>query len=188
MTVKVKVSWYVIEFECPHCLELGSVDVDEFNKNIELVDGQSVYKFYCEKCMSTCFVSKPDKFFRFVRDIYKLFVAWVSHIADGTSTDAFREYGHAARLARTKFDDYKRIREKFTETFGEVKLGAGSLTTYLIKYDEQLLSNIKNSKTTDEALNLILKALEKTSSAAERVALASAAFGKAGIDMIMLLE
>lgn len=106
----------------------------------------------------------------------------------GISTDALQEYRYAAQLSGVETESLDSNLEKFVKNLGEMRVGTGTLTSYLKKYDEQLLKNIQNAKSTDEALNLVFKALGNTKSEADRAALAAAAFGKAGIGMTLMAK
>lgn len=106
----------------------------------------------------------------------------------GVSTGALQEYRYAASISGIETEKMDTSLEKFTRTLGETRHGTGALTSFLKKYDEQLLSNVKSSKSTDEALNLIFDAMGKTASEADRAALAAAAFGRAGVDMTSMVQ
>lgn len=106
----------------------------------------------------------------------------------GISTGALQEYRYAAGLSGVETSKLDGGIQKFTKNLGEAKQETGTLVTFLKKYDEQLLKNIQNSKSTDDALDLIFNAMGRTEDAAGRAALANAAFGKSGIDMTVMVK
>jgi hypothetical protein len=77
----------------------------------------------------------------------------------------------------------------FTKQLGEARLGAGTLTTILGRYDKALLDNITSVGSNEAALNIYLKALGNVKNDADRAALAAAGFGRtAGVDMANALK
>ena len=106
----------------------------------------------------------------------------------GISTGALQEYRYAAGIAGVETAQLDKGIEKFTKNLGEARVGTGTLVTFLKKYDDQLLSNIQHAKSSDDALNLIYDAMGRASSAANRAALANAAFGRSGIAMTVMAK
>jgi len=106
----------------------------------------------------------------------------------GISTDALQEYRHAARISGVETASLDKSIQQFAKRVGEAKAGTGAMITYLKKFDEQLLSNIQKSKSTDEALDLVFKRMGQTASATDKAALANAAFGRSGITMVNMVK
>jgi len=106
----------------------------------------------------------------------------------GISTKVLQEYRYAAGQSGVETQKLDANLEKFTKNLGEARLGTGSLTTFLKKYDEQLLNNVVRARDTDAALDLVFSAMGKTADAADRAALSTAAFGKSGIDMTVMVK
>jgi len=108
--------------------------------------------------------------------------------AIGISTDTLQEYRHAARISGVETASLDKSIGQFAKRVGEARAGTGAMITYLKKFDEQLLSNIQKSKSTDEALDLVFKRLGQTASATDKAALANAAFGRSGLTMVNMVK
>ncbi|RLJ20806.1 hypothetical protein DJ031_04660 [bacterium endosymbiont of Escarpia laminata] len=106
----------------------------------------------------------------------------------GLSTDSLQEYQFAAERSGMSTELLNNNMTAFVKRVGEAKQGTGALVTFLKKYDQQLLESIKNSKSQEEALNLIADAIKKADSATERAAIANAAFSRSGIGMVNMLR
>jgi hypothetical protein len=59
---------------------------------------------------------------------------------------------------------------------GELNQGTGPLLGFLKNYDEELLKNIRNTKTTNEAFLLLTERFGNITDATEQAALGNAAF------------
>ena len=100
----------------------------------------------------------------------------------GITTDALQEYRFAADLAGVSQANLDSALEAFSKRLGELRAGTGTLTTFLGKFDAQLLQQVRSAGSVDEALTLILKAMAALEHQADRTALSAAAFGRsAGI-------
>lgn len=109
--------------------------------------------------------------------------------AVGIGTDALQEYRHAANLAGVQTDAMDGALKAFTKRMGEARANTGTLVTFLEKYDKALLQTIQNAPNTEAALDAIFNGMAKAGTAADRAALASAAFGRtAGVDMANLVR
>lgn len=108
--------------------------------------------------------------------------------AAGVTTDTLQEMRHAASLSGISFDELDGSMQQFNKRVGELRSGSGSLYSYLKKVDEGLLSQVKAANSTDDALNLIYKAMKNVTNESERAALAAAAFGRSGIKMALLAD
>lgn len=72
---------------------------------------------------------------------------------------------------------------------GELKAGTGSLFTFLNKTgDEAFANQLMNAKNTEEAFLLITKRAGQIENPMEKAAFASAAFSRAGVDMLKFME
>lgn len=78
--------------------------------------------------------------------------------------------------------------EKLLRNVGDLRAGTGMLTTFLNKTDPAFSKQLKNVNTNQEAFDLIVKQMAKLPTQFDKAALAQAAFGRAGIDMLKLLE
>lgn len=72
---------------------------------------------------------------------------------------------------------------------GELRIGSGGLYTYLNKTGNNVLkSQLENATNAGEAFDLIVDAMGNLKDPMDRAALANAAFSRAGLDMIKLME
>jgi len=99
----------------------------------------------------------------------------------GISTDALQEYRHAARLAGVSTELMDNSFKAFSKRVGEARNETGALVTFLKKFDEQLLKDIQTSRSTEEALDLVMDRMGRTASQTDRAALAAAAFSRSGL-------
>lgn len=108
--------------------------------------------------------------------------------AASVSTDTLQEMRHAASLSGISFDELDGSLQKFNKSVGEARAGSGSLYSYLKKVDQGLLDQVRSANSTDDALNLIFKAMKNVSNESERAALAAAAFGRSGVKLSVLAD
>lgn len=108
--------------------------------------------------------------------------------AANVSTDTLQEMRHAASLSGISFDELDGSLQKFNKSIGEARAGSGSLYSYLKKTDQALLDQVRSANSTDDALNLIFKAMKNVSNESERAALAAAAFGRSGVKLSVLAD
>jgi len=108
--------------------------------------------------------------------------------AASVSTDTLQEMRHAASLSGISFDELDGSLQRFNKSIGEARAGSGSLYSYLKKVDQGLLDQVRSANSTDDALNLIFKAMKNVSNESERAALASAAFGRSGTKLSVLAD
>jgi len=98
----------------------------------------------------------------------------------GVTTDTIQEMRHAASLSGIMFNDLDQGMQQFNKRVGELRAGTGALFTYLNKTDKALISQVQSAHSTDAALDLVFKAMQKVASSSGRAALAAAAFGRSG--------
>jgi hypothetical protein len=106
----------------------------------------------------------------------------------GVGAEALQEYGFAATQAGVSAGGFEKAVEGFAKRVGEARNGTGSLVSALKDQDAALLRNIQTAGSTEQALDLIFKKLAETSSASDRAALANAAFGRSGIELLPMLD
>ena len=107
----------------------------------------------------------------------------------GIGTDALQEYQFAADLAGVSTEKLDSAFDAFGKRLGELRAGTGTLTTFLGKFDEQLLQNLVTARNNEEALKIFFQALSRVENAADRAALSAAAFGRsAGVEMANLVR
>ena len=106
----------------------------------------------------------------------------------GVNVERLQELTYAASQAGASQGTLERGVEGFTRRLGEAEQGTGSLQSFLEKYDATLLDSIKNTESSADAFDLAAGALAREQDAAQRAALATALFGRAGIDLIPMLS
>lgn len=106
----------------------------------------------------------------------------------GVTTDTLQEMRHAASLSGIEFNDLDKGMQAFNKRLGELKAGTGALYTYLNKTDEALLSQLKTTRSTDDALNMMFAAMSKVTDESKRAALAASGFGRSGQRLVILTK
>ena len=71
---------------------------------------------------------------------------------------------------------------------GDVQLGQGTLTTVLKRSNPALLEQLKNVSSNEEAFALMSKAVSEAPNQLQKTALAQAAFGRSGTELLKFLE
>ena len=85
-------------------------------------------------------------------------------------------------------DQFNDSMKTFATRLGDAEKGAGPLTKALQGTNAELLENLKNAGSTEEAFNLYVAAMRQAGTDAEKSALASAGFSDANADMAKLAE
>lgn len=107
----------------------------------------------------------------------------------GITTDALQELRFAGERMGVSAGQLDNALEAFGKRLGELRAGTGSLNTLLNKTDPELKQLLVNARNNDEALNLLLQRMAATADQADRLALASAAFGRGpGIAMARIVR
>jgi hypothetical protein len=102
----------------------------------------------------------------------------------GMTAETLQELDYAAKMSG--IDNLDSSLQKLNKSVADVKSGTGTLTSYLKENDQQLLSQIKNVKSNEEAFNLLMEAIGKAPDEFTKAELAQAAFGKSGQQLILL--
>lgn len=106
----------------------------------------------------------------------------------GMATDELQRWSRAAEMSDVPTSKFMAGLGKLNDNMGNLKVGKGALFALLKDAAPGLLKQAQATTTTTEAMDLFIRALDQTSSAQEREALARAAFGKAGGDMITMIK
>ncbi len=107
----------------------------------------------------------------------------------GITTRSLQEYRFMAERAGVSTQQVETGMSAFVKRIGELKVGTGALSTYLKKNNEALAEQLKNARSTDEALNIFLNTLAGLTSQSDKAALSAAAFSRtAGIKMTNLVK
>jgi hypothetical protein len=102
----------------------------------------------------------------------------------GVTVEALQELDYAASQSGVK--DLRGHLDKLNKTMGDVKSGTGTLTKYLNENDKQLLGQLKNVKSNEEAFMLLMDSVGKAPDEFTKAKLATEYFGKAGQDLIIM--
>lgn len=105
----------------------------------------------------------------------------------GFTAERYQELVFAADKAAIAQSQLNSNLTAFVKRVGEARANTGPLVSFLEKYDTTLLRAIQNSKSQNEALQLLANAMGSLESATDKAALANAAFSRAGVDMVRLL-
>lgn len=109
--------------------------------------------------------------------------------AIGIATDELQEYRFAAERSGVATEQLDSGLQAFTKRLGEVRNNTGTLTTFLAKYDQQLLQSVRSAQSSEQALRLIFRAMADAGTQSDRAALSAAAFGRtAGVRMTNLVR
>ena len=106
----------------------------------------------------------------------------------GLGIEEFQEYEFAAGRAGIATSQFTSNMTAFVKRVGEAKAGMGPLVSGLKNLNPTLLENLKNAKNQGEALRLMADAVKNADSATERAALTNAAFSRAGVTMVNMLD
>lgn len=107
----------------------------------------------------------------------------------GLSTKALQEYRLAADLAGVEQSRLDQGVGAFVKRLGELRAGTGALNTLLNKSNVELKNQLVAAQSTEQALQVFLRALSETADQSDRVALSAAAFSRtAGIEMANLVK
>jgi hypothetical protein len=98
--------------------------------------------------------------------------------------EEFQEFQFAFQQAGVDSQVFEKSLGKFTKNLGEAQGGYGAMVTALKKTNPQLLKQLKTVDSTSEAFEMYIDEIRKAPTAAKKAALASAAFGRAGLEMI----
>jgi hypothetical protein len=100
--------------------------------------------------------------------------------------EEFQEWRFAAEQSGVGQEVFNKSLKKFSKGVGEAKAGTGAMVTILKKANPELLKQLKSTDNVADAFDLYIKAIRETPGAMNKAALSSAAFGRAGVDMINL--
>lgn len=101
----------------------------------------------------------------------------------GLTVDAYAQLQYAAAQADVEQESFNRSMDVFTKQVGEAQAGTGTLLAFLQKVAPEVALQVKGSKSTEEALGLLTRVLERVPDPSRRAALAAAAFGRSGLQM-----
>lgn len=102
---------------------------------------------------------------------------------------AFQEYQFAADRVGVSQETFNQSLGAFGKRLGELKTrGSGALATQLKEMNPALYETLKTTESTEEAFEIYIQAMRESSDAAERNAMASAGFSRAGLKMGLIAQ
>ena len=101
----------------------------------------------------------------------------------GVTTNELQKMRHAFDLAGVGVEAIDKGLLNFGKRLGKARQGIGALAGGLKGGQEELLESLKATNSTSEALNVMFKAMGNARNQAEKLAIADAAFGTAGLRM-----
>jgi hypothetical protein len=105
----------------------------------------------------------------------------------GLTTDAFQRLSYAAKLTDTTTESMEGAFKKLNMGMAQFRVGAGPLHSLMQKINPALARQMRTVKDSKDAFLLVADAMSRTTNAQTRAAIAQAAFGKAGQEMIPML-
>lgn len=106
----------------------------------------------------------------------------------GLTAEAYQELSYAANMADVDQETFAKSAKKLSKSLGEMNQKQGILYTTLVKMNPALAVQLHNAKSNDEAFGLLADAISKETDVNKRAAMATAAFGKTGQDLIPMFE
>ena len=106
----------------------------------------------------------------------------------GITAETLQELEFAAKQSGISGEMLKGSLEKLNKGMGDLKTGSGALQSYLEKNDKSLLANLKSAKSNEEAFSLLMDGIKRAPDSFQKAALAQAAFGKSGQELINFAE
>ncbi len=109
--------------------------------------------------------------------------------AVNVSTDAWQKYLFMADRVGVSSKQMESGLGAFTKRLGELRAGTGTLSTMLGKTNEELRDTLTAAETSEEALEIYLRAMARVENQSDRTALMTAAFGRtAGIELARMVQ
>ncbi len=105
----------------------------------------------------------------------------------GLSADAFQRLSYAATITNTPVDAMEGAFKKLNVGIGDFRRGMGPLHTTLLRLNPALAAQLRTVKSSDEAFMVVADAIQHTTNAQTRAAIAQAAFGRGGQALIPML-
>ena len=106
----------------------------------------------------------------------------------GISAEALQELRFAADRSGVSAETLDGAFQKLNKNIGDLRAGTGTLTTYLNKSNPELAEQLKLVDSNEEAFGLLTDAMANADNEMDRAALAQAAFGRSGQDLIVMTE
>ncbi len=105
----------------------------------------------------------------------------------GLTTKALQEYRVAAGLSGVASEKFDKSIQKFVDNIGDARKGTGTLVAAFKDTDKAFLQQIATANSTEKALDLVFQKMSEIPDAAGRASVATAAFGKVGVQLTALV-
>lgn len=106
----------------------------------------------------------------------------------GIGVEALQELRFAAERSGVSTETLTTSLEQMNMRVGQLRNGQGALMTSLARTNPMLRQQLRTAESSEEAFELLIAEIERQPTAAARAALATAAFGRAGQDLIIMAE
>jgi hypothetical protein len=104
--------------------------------------------------------------------------------AAGVDAEFFQALAYQAKQGGVEINETASALATFNKNSGLAVAGRGKMATALKAIDVGLLENIRNATTQEERIKLVADALSKEGDASRKAAIATAAFGDAGLKLV----
>jgi uncharacterized protein YoxC len=98
--------------------------------------------------------------------------------------EEFQKWKQVSQLAGVGAENFDKSIQKLSKNIGELRLNTGTMSTILDKADPAFKKQLVNAKNNAEAFDLVIDKMRSLTSAQDRAALANAAFGRGGKELI----
>jgi hypothetical protein len=106
----------------------------------------------------------------------------------GLSVEAFQELTFAADRQGVSAETFNTSLEKLNQNLGQLQVGQGTLLTTMRQVNPVLAQQLRTVDSTEEAFYMVIDAINAEESASRKAAIATAAFGRSGQDIIRMAE
>lgn len=106
----------------------------------------------------------------------------------GIGVEAFQRLTFAAEQEDVSQAQLTQGLKVFTKQLGLARAGQGSMAALMSKVTPKLLAQVKAASSSEQAFGLMADAIARIEDPTRRAALAQAAFGRSGIDLVNLLK
>jgi len=106
----------------------------------------------------------------------------------GMTVEALQEFQYAAKFGGVETEEFNHNVEIMSKLMGQARLHTGKLYEDLGKHAPGFLKQLLATRDNAEALDLMIRALDQTTDASERAALATTFFGRGGMTMATIAK
>lgn len=106
----------------------------------------------------------------------------------GITTEQLQKLDYVANMQGVSSESLTKSYAKMNKNIGDLRSGSGTLAAYLKKTDSAFLKQLGTVKNSDEAFIMLMGKINEAPDEFAKAALAQAAFGRAGMDMLRVAE